>query len=238
MKHNLQKLIQLEENYNKISEGNKIIKDGTHMYLLNKMKREFNTLKIKYLEKKEQIEEIRNECVKINNKINIEKKELENIEEKLYNKCGSNVKLIEKYEIEVKKHKLVVKEMEDSWMELLEKEEALKAEKEKIRQQLSSIKNSFDNYKEGVTNKLREAKIKVGEGEKAIDILKNEIPKEILLEYNSIKKCKDKVIVPVKNGVCSGCKIRLSSMTISKLNKSKEVVYCDNCERIVYLPQK
>jgi predicted nucleic acid-binding Zn-ribbon protein len=81
----IQKLIRLEENYKRIEDGNKIVRDATHIGMLNKMKNDFQGLKAKYLEKKEKIEEIENEYINISNKINSENEELKNVQNKLFN---------------------------------------------------------------------------------------------------------------------------------------------------------
>lgn len=234
----LQKLIRLEQNYRKIEEGKKLVKNDNHMYILKKMKNDFERVKAKYLEKKEQIEEIKNEYIKISSKINSEKEEMKNVQNKLYNQYGSDVRMIEKCEKQIKNHKTAINEMESNFIELLEKEDALKLEREKLRQELINLKNDFHIYKESTTNKIIEAKKNIKEGEKVTAILESELPEKILLEYKSIRKDKNSAVVPVKNGVCAGCKIKLSAITIGKLNKNKELIYCDNCERIVYLPEK
>lgn len=234
----IQKLIRLEENYKRIEDGNKIVRDATHIGMLNKMKNDFQGLKAKYLEKKEKIEEIENEYINISNKINSENEELKNVQNKLYNQYGSDVRMIEKCEKQIKSHKIAIKEMEDKSIELLEKEDVLKLEKEKLRQELISLKNNFHIYKESIANKIMEANKNIKEGEKTVGILESDMPEKILLEYKSIRKAKNSAVASVKKGVCSGCKIKLSAITIEKLNRNEEVIYCDNCGRMVYLPEK
>lgn len=234
----IRKLVKLEENYRKIEEGKKILKNGTHMYVLKKMKNDFERVKELYLEKKEQIEDIKSEYMKISSKINSEKMEMEVVQNKLYNEYGSDVRMIEKCEKQIKNHKTAIKEMEYNSIKLMEKEEVLKLEIEKLRQELVNLKNNFEEYKESITNKIMEAKKNIKEGEKAVVILESELPEKILLEYKSIRKSKNSAVVSVKKGICSGCKIKLSAITIGKLNKNEELIYCDNCGRIVYLPEK
>lgn len=234
----LQKLIRLEENYRKIEEGNKIVNDDTDINMLKKMKNDFERLKAKYLEKKQQIQETKSEYIKISSKINSEKTEMKDVQNKLYNEYGSDVRMIEKCEKQIENHKTAIKEMEYNSIEILEKEDRLKLQIEKLRQELVNLKNNFQEYKESSTNRIMEANKSIKEGEKAVAILESELPEKILLEYKSIRKAKNSAVVPVRNEICGGCKIKLSAITISQLNKNKEVICCDNCGRIVYLPEK
>lgn len=45
-----------------------------------------------------------------------------------------------------------------------------------------------------------------------------------------------KVVVPVDNGTCTGCHVRLRSPLLFQLREAKDLVTCESCQRILFLP--
>jgi predicted nucleic acid-binding Zn-ribbon protein len=45
---------------------------------------------------------------------------------------------------------------------------------------------------------------------------------------------KTKAIVPVENGVCGGCHMKLTPQTSHSVKASRELIACDNCGRLIY----
>jgi len=43
----------------------------------------------------------------------------------------------------------------------------------------------------------------------------------------------ERAIVPVKNGVCSGCFISIPPMRQDRIRAMDEIIYCENCGRIL-----
>ncbi len=42
-------------------------------------------------------------------------------------------------------------------------------------------------------------------------------------------------VVPMLNGVCSGCNITVSTSTRAKLHRHEDVVTCEHCGRFIYI---
>lgn len=42
-------------------------------------------------------------------------------------------------------------------------------------------------------------------------------------------------VVPVVNGVCSGCNITISTSTMALLHREEDAITCENCGRFVYV---
>ena len=70
--------------------------------------------------------------------------------------------------------------------------------------------------------------------EEGIEKIAHKIPKELLGKYNSIRDCKGVAVVKIQGGVCSGCKMKVSAMTIDSIYNGVEIVCCDNCRRILF----
>jgi len=66
------------------------------------------------------------------------------------------------------------------------------------------------------------------------DLLKK-LPAEIADAYERLKKRYKRAIAPVENGFCFGCFQKLPTQL---LTRSKEIIYCPNCGRILYWRKK
>src|SRR5512133_3970239 len=45
-----------------------------------------------------------------------------------------------------------------------------------------------------------------------------------------------RVVVPVENGACSGCHVKLRGPFLFQLKEAKDAVACESCQRILFLP--
>jgi predicted nucleic acid-binding Zn-ribbon protein len=65
--------------------------------------------------------------------------------------------------------------------------------------------------------------------------LLQKIPKDLVNNYELLKKRYRRAIAPVENGFCFGC---FQKLPTELSTKSKEVIYCPNCGRILYWRKK
>ncbi|WP_139490494.1 zinc ribbon domain-containing protein [Brevibacillus dissolubilis] len=63
--------------------------------------------------------------------------------------------------------------------------------------------------------------------------LQQSLDPDLLADYNRLAENKKNPIVEVKNKSCMGCFMPLSLSKISEWRRAKEVVYCDECGRIL-----
>ncbi len=120
---NLDLLIKLQDCYIKLENNNKVIKDGSDIYFLKKLKDEFEENKIKYKTKEEQLHNIKKEYKEISLKTKRENKNIKEKEYFLYNEVKSDIKIIERLENDIEKSKNVIKDLENLAIELIEKDE-------------------------------------------------------------------------------------------------------------------
>lgn len=227
-------LNELQLSYDDAKECSKIIKDGSYIYLLKKLKLEFNSKKEKYIEKDKSLQVIREEYENKCMEVVKNKKLIEDMEDKLYNGSGSDLKLIESLQKKIESSKQIIRDIENSSLELLEKEEKLSCEKESIRIELVSLKKNFESYKDVSSKKISKAKEGLEKAQGSIASLRKTIPEDILIRFDDIKSRKDTAVSKLQGGVCTGCKVKVSSITIDDINKGEKIVYCDNCGRIVH----
>ncbi|OOO65680.1 zinc ribbon domain-containing protein [Clostridium tepidum] len=235
---NLDLLIKLQNYYIELENNNKVLKDGSDIYFLKKLKDKFEENKIKYKLKEEQLENIKKEYKEISLKIKRENKNIEEKEYFLYNEAISDIKLIERFENDIEKSKNTIKELENLAIKLIEKDEKISTEKENLREKLKIIKINFDDYKKASSKKINEAKMKINLCEKSIKDTRAIIEKDILEKFDKIKESKKIAIVPLEKGICIGCRVRVSSMILDNIKKEENIVCCDNCGRILYKIQE
>jgi predicted nucleic acid-binding Zn-ribbon protein len=226
-------LVELQENEIKAAENNKIIKDGSYIYLLKKMKSEFEKFKEEFIAKDSKIKDIRDNFKVISSKTKELKEKIEADEKMIYSTNNSS-KTVEKLQKRLSDNKKILNEIDDKNIILLESEEKLVEEKEILREKLVEFKNNFYEYKEASNKKILNAQEELKKYNSAIEEIKKLIPENILKEYYGVKSTKGIAVASIKAGVCSGCKMKVSAMTLDQIKKSKEKVLCDNCGRILY----
>jgi predicted nucleic acid-binding Zn-ribbon protein len=234
----LQLLIEIQKNKKIIEVCNNITKSSEYTYTLKKAKEEFNIEKGKFKNKDNEIVKTREKYQTVNNNINNDKKELEEIKFELYNNAGSDLKLIDSLQKKLQIKQEIVKLLDSESLELLEIEEKLCLEKESLRLKLSHLKNKFYEYKEEENKKINEGRKELEKAENNIKKIEKTIPVDILKSFNDICSFKGMGAAELKNGICSGCKVKVSSMTIDNVNREEKIVYCDNCGRIIYCNEK
>lgn len=227
------KLFELQESYDKIEENKKVTLDGSYLYLLRKMKKEFEENRDKYNLKVKAIENIKKEYASISRNLKDLNSKISDFEKTLYNEAGSDLKAIKALETNIKNSKASLKVLEDKAIILLETEEKLKLEIETSKTELLTVKNNFYSYKEKTSKKIEEANNEIKLLENEVRNLEGEIPKKLLAVYNDMKKHKKRPVAKLQGTVCGGCKMKVSSMTLDNIFKGKEIVLCDNCGRIL-----
>lgn len=231
---NIKLAYSLQHNLDLIKENKKVLKDGSHIYFLKKLKKEFDHKKKEYILKKETLGTIKKGYEDISEKIKNAKKEIDENEFKLYNKVGSDLNAINKLEKSIEKGKQELKKLEDDAVELLEQEEKVNSIIENLRLELVNVRNNFYDYKEKSSKKIDEADNNIKLFEKEIENLKKDIPENMLDEIEKILKYNDTAVVKLVGAVCDGCKMKVSAMTMDSVNRGIEIVHCDNCGRILY----
>lgn len=127
------------------------------------------------------------------------------------------------------------REIEDLLLELMEKEEELTQFLPSFKVKAEAEKNELDREKKVLISNLKELTSK---GEKFQHQREKLIPRldPVLLEqYEKLRQLKDELaVVPIKDGICEGCNVKVPPSLIGRIKRGKEIVYCENCNRILY----
>jgi predicted nucleic acid-binding Zn-ribbon protein len=135
----------------------------------------------------------------------------------------------------------------------------IKADNSLIEEDILKILDQIDIENQRITKekeflkgeeaKLNEEKRKVEEETKRINLevdslkrqrtsLVEKIDKKVLAKYDRIIKSKDGLaVVPVAGESCQGCFRILPPQVINEIRMKKDLVFCENCARILYLEE-
>lgn len=230
----INKLIELQRSYEEIRRYNKILKDGSHIYLLKKLKKEFEEDKAKFNEFNSRLEFIKKGLMDLSYKISSEKHILQEHEMRLDRAEAKEHKLMEELLVKIEGIKSRIKKLEDESLVLMQEEENFEIEKEKLRIELINIKSNFNIKKEEVNNEIALAQNKIDDLKKEVKALEEIIPDDLMKIYSELGRKYENVVAFLEGGMCSGCRMKVAAMTIDELHKSEELVFCNNCGRILF----
>lgn len=127
--------------------------------------------------------------------------------------------------------------IEDGILALMEQidsaEKDFKATEQTLKTQESSIRTEIQKLESEKAAIEAQAQAKKAER----DVFAATITPASLTQYEGIRVRRYGVaIVPVVNKCCGGCQMSLTPNKIIEVTKAKNVIYCENCTRILYYP--
>ncbi len=125
--------------------------------------------------------------------------------------------------------------VENLLLELMEKEEELTNSIPLLREKTESGKKDREIKRKKLAmdlDNLTRTREKL-EGERK-NLTLNLDP-VFLEQFEHLKKTKDGLaVISTKDGACGGCHVKLSSSLMGRVRKGRGVVYCENCNRMLY----
>jgi predicted nucleic acid-binding Zn-ribbon protein len=138
---------------------------------------------------------------------------------------------IERYENEIRK-------LEDQELELMIEADKLKAEIEAADKTARATKDSISRQLTDLEMKTKALEAQKRDLEKDREALAAQIDADLLDQFERLFNSKgDAAVVAVEHGVCTGCHMKVTTATASRVKAGKEIVSCENCGRILYLGQ-
>jgi uncharacterized protein len=112
-----------------------------------------------------------------------------------------------------------------------------KKRRKEEEKRLEKEKGLLDEKLKVLAQEETEAQGKLSEEEKRRPILAGAVPREILAAYERVLKAKSnrKALTGVKDNTCTGCHTRLPTGTLDQLHKGGDLVFCEGCNRLLYL---
>jgi len=137
---------------------------------------------------------------------------------------------IERYENEITK-------LEDQELELMEQVDKLKVEVTAEEKKAAATKDSISRQMNDLGEKSKTLETRLQELSKERKELAAKMDEDLLNRFERLFASKgDSAIVAVEHGVCTGCHMKLTIATVKAAEGGKEIVNCEQCGRILYVP--
>ena len=137
---------------------------------------------------------------------------------------------IERYENEIRK-------LEDQELELMDQGDKLKVEVGAAEKKAGATKDSIARQMNDLGEKSKALDARLQELSKERKELAEKMDEDLLNRFERLFASKgDAAIVAVEHGVCTGCHMKLTTATVKDAEAGKEIVSCEQCGRILYVP--
>ncbi len=159
-------------------------------------------------------------------------------EEKLFSpESSSDPKMLQALQVKREQiGKLMKKHEDEKIMKQIELDN-IETKKRDIIAQLEEIQEEFENITREREEEKKTLTTRIDELKKERMKFKNFEDKKLLALYQRLQKENDGVaIASVDDYVCDGCFVEVSAATIERLKYNDEIVKCQRCGRILYLP--
>ncbi|HET9800551.1 MAG TPA: C4-type zinc ribbon domain-containing protein, partial [Chthoniobacterales bacterium] len=122
-------------------------------------------------------------------------------------------------------------------LELMEQADKLKVEVAAEEKKAAATKDSINRQMTDLGEKSKALESRLGELAKERKELAEKMDEDVLGRFERLFASKgDSAIVAVEHGVCTGCHMKLTIATIKATEAGKEIVNCEQCGRILFVP--
>jgi uncharacterized protein len=137
---------------------------------------------------------------------------------------------IQRYEDEIRK-------LEDQELELMDQADKLKVEVTVEEKKAAAAKDSITRQTNDLGEKSKALETRLQELSKERKELAEKMDEDLLNRFERLFASKgDSAIVAIEHGVCTGCHMKLTIATVKGAESGKEIVNCEQCGRILYVP--
>ncbi|MFW5735537.1 MAG: zinc ribbon domain-containing protein [Oceanidesulfovibrio sp.] len=124
---------------------------------------------------------------------------------------------------------------EEERMALVEELERQRSALEEVESESSSLKENLDEKQSTLEQRVEQIEARLTELEKQRKAAGQHVPGPVLGRYEFIRsRLAAPVIVPVVEGVCTGCNIAIPPQGFIELQKGQQILNCPNCQRLIY----
>ncbi len=128
--------------------------------------------------------------------------------------------------------------LEDDVIKILDEIEEAEKQLEEAKKEVEKEEQKFKEEEKKIKKEIEEIEIKIKELENKRKQLASQINENLLSTYEKLLKTRDGLaIVPVENENCGACHIKVTAQKINEIKMYKELIFCENCVRILYLKE-
>jgi len=125
---------------------------------------------------------------------------------------------------------------EDEALAIMERIETARTAVEVIRGQIKEAQEAVRREEAAVAGEIHALSGEIRELAAERQALVQQLDKNVAASYERIGRSRNgKAVVAVKHGVCQGCFMGITRQMIARLWAKKELLYCPNCARLIFL---
>lgn len=195
-----------------------------------------NRLRKQYIEKNEQLDESRKAITKMRQKLEDAEAQREEYEKQMdliktqreYEALDKEIRDATEKEQQFRKEILRQEKEQEELVHGLKREEAMIEQQEReLEEEQERIRSESDEKKKTL-NELKERENEITP----------DLDEEILFKFERIIKSKAGIgIVPVRDSVCTGCRMRLPAQFENDVRGGSDILFCPYCSRILFYEQ-
>ena len=126
--------------------------------------------------------------------------------------------------------------LEEDILKFFDDADSLGQEIDKEKELLVSEKTKTDEQKGAMASEIKKAEGEFNELRGKRQGFCDKIDKKILYRYERILENRNgRAMVPIVEGNCGGCHMNLPPQVINEVRLKKDLVFCGNCARILYI---
>src|SRR5215471_5357756 len=127
---------------------------------------------------------------------------------------------------------------EDKILELMVNADARDKEVKAAQAELKAETAEIEKEKEQARQRTAEDEKLLAEARGKRDQFRTGIREDLLRQYERVSKFRGSGIAEVHDHKCMGCQVILRPQTYNDVLNAKDIVFCDSCQRILYLSPK
>lgn len=137
-------------------------------------------------------------------------------------------------EHEIERYTQEVAGLEDQQIALMEKAEELKKQVTAATEALAATRQKIQAELDQMKTRHQNLTARVAELDEERAKLVADLEAALLQRYERLFEKKAPAVVPLENGVCGGCHMKVTAATLTAVKAEKVVTSCENCARLLY----
>lgn len=126
-------------------------------------------------------------------------------------------------------------EIEDKILEIMVNADARATEVKAAQAELKEETAEIEKETEQARQRTAEDEKLLAEWRAKRDLLRAGVDEDLLQQYERVSKFRGTGIAEVRDHKCMGCQVMLRPQIYNDIRSSDKIVYCDSCQRVLYL---
>lgn len=159
---------------------------------------------------------------------------INNLREDLYSGVITDLEQLNYLNREKEKLKEIINNTEINILTMMEEIEEMELDLNHKQAELIFLSDEISELKAIKKMHLFKLEKEIKKSEEKLDLVKNKIDLKLLDRYNLLRNTRESSVAAVKEGICTGCNMRVPTYQIDLIKNKEDIIYCESCGRILY----